>query len=179
MSDYLHGIFKDVDSARTAHQKLLAAGVTSELISPYPLQETHPDNGRSPVRKFSLTGAILGFLAGITLTIYSATSYILPTGGRAVISVPPFLLVSYELTILFAVIGTLIGFLYCSGLPAWHERPHHEAAGVDELVVSAEIADDQEASVRKVLQENGADRIEKQSLIPIEPEQPPPEEDAQ
>ena len=178
MSHYLHGIFKDPEDAQLAQQKLQKAGVECELISPYPLQETHPDNGRSPIRKFSLIGGILGFIAGIILTTYSATSYILPTGGRAVISIPPFLLVSYELTILFAVLATLIGFLYHSGLPAWYERPHHEAASVDDIVVSAEFNDEQEDTVRKLLRDCGAERIDSQSLVPIEPEHALPEEDA-
>ena len=94
------------------------------------------------------------------------------------ISIPPFLLVSYELTILFAVLATLIGFLYHSGLPAWYERPHHEAASVDDIVVSAEFNDEQEDTVRKLLRDCGAERIDSQSLVPIEPEHALPEEDA-
>lgn len=168
MNLYLHGVFKDEHRAVAAQNLLQTAGVDSDLLSPYPLHETHPDNGRSAVRWYSLFGGIFGFGAGVFLTIYSATHYLLPTGGRPIITFPPFLLVSYELTILFAVLATLIGFLRCSGLPAWRDRPHCQAASVESIVVTANVRPDQVEHVRAQLLSQGAYLVEEQRIAPEE-----------
>ncbi|NIO80764.1 MAG: DUF3341 domain-containing protein, partial [Candidatus Aminicenantes bacterium] len=61
----------------------------------------------SPVRKFSLAGAIIGGLSGFAMATACALVFILPTGGRAIIAFPPFLVITYEMTILIGVLSTL------------------------------------------------------------------------
>lgn len=72
----------------------------------------------SKLRFFTLVGAIAGMIVGFALTILTVRSWPLITGGKPLISIPPFIIIAYELTILFGSICTLIGFLILSKLPS-------------------------------------------------------------
>ena len=91
----------------------------------------------------------------------TALVFILPTGGRAIITVPPFLIITYEMTILFGVLFTLLGFHFVSGLPAWRDRPYLSSASSDRFVVVVEgAAADQVARAEAIIRDAGADEIQ-------------------
>ena len=96
-----------------------------EAFSPVPdaelIEAVAP--GKSPVRWLTLLGGLTGGICGLALTIWTTLQWpLLITGGKPLISIPPFLIIAFELTILFAAVGTVSGFLYWS---AWarHRRP--------------------------------------------------------
>ena len=91
----------------------------------------------------------------------TALVFILPTGGRAVITLPPFLIITYEMTILFGVLFTLIGFHFVSGLPAWRDRPYVSSANIDRFVVVVEGADGEQAvRAETIIRDAGAEDIQ-------------------
>ena len=59
----------------------------------------------SRVRVFVLIGGLLGCLAGFALPIYTVLDWPLITGGQPLISIPPFVVIAFEFTILFAAIA--------------------------------------------------------------------------
>ena len=121
--------------------------------------------GKSPVRHFSLAGAIFGALFGFGMSVATALTFILPTGGRAIIAVPPYLIITYEMTILMGVIFTLIGFHFVSGLPAWRDKPYLPSANVDRFVVVVEnAAGDQAARAEAIIREAGAEEIQQMEV---------------
>ena len=75
------------------------------------------DVAGSPVRAFILVGGLLGCFTGFALPIYTVLDWPLITGGKPLISIPPFVVIAFELMILFAVVAGVIGFLGLSGLP--------------------------------------------------------------
>lgn len=66
---------------------------------------------------FTFTGAVLGLIAGFALTIYTSLSWPIQTSGKPIISLPPFIIIAFELTILFGAIASFLGFLILTGLP--------------------------------------------------------------
>jgi molybdopterin-containing oxidoreductase family membrane subunit len=127
-----------------------------------PLEEAQEILGlhKSPVRRFTLAGAIFGAIAGFAMAAGTSLVFILPTGGRAIISIPPFLIITYEMTILFGVLFTLLGFHFVSGLPAWRDRPYLSSAGTDKFVVVVEGADgDQVARAETIIRDAGAEEV--------------------
>jgi len=105
--------FAHEDTAVSAAAALREKGVEHfELFSPIPLH--HADAavglGKSPVRVFTLLGAVLGAVGGFALCVWTATRFLLPTAGRPIIALPPYLLITYETTILLGVLATLLGF---------------------------------------------------------------------
>ncbi len=87
---------------------------------PYEVAEVEEILGKrpDPIRFFTLFGGLLGFASGLGLTIYSVVSFPLMVGGKPIVSVPPFLLIGYLLTILFGSIGPFLGFLLSARLPS-------------------------------------------------------------
>jgi hypothetical protein len=71
-----------------------------------------------PLRFFALAGALGGFGAGIGLTVYSVVSFPIRVGGKPIVSVPPFLLIGYLLTILFGSLAAFVGFLLLARMPS-------------------------------------------------------------
>ncbi|MCH8059021.1 MAG: DUF3341 domain-containing protein [Proteobacteria bacterium] len=146
-----------------AARKLKSSGFDKlSLLSPLPLEEAQEIMGleKSPVRHFSLAGAIFGAIAGFAMAVATSLVFILPTGGRAIITVPPFLIITYEMTILFGVLFTLLGFHFVSGLPAWRDKPYLTSAGIDRFVVIVEgAAADQVARAEAIIRDAGADEI--------------------
>lgn len=72
----------------------------------------------SPLRFFALFGGLAGFGSGLALTIYSVLSWPIIVGGKPIVSLPPFLLIGYLLTILFGSLGAFAGFLLMARLPS-------------------------------------------------------------
>ncbi len=151
------------DDFLAAAEKLKSSGFGNiELLSPVPLEEAQEvlELGKSPVRHFSLAGALIGAVSGFAMSVATALVFILPTGGRAIITLPPYFIITYEMTILFGVFFTLIGFHFVSGLPAWHDQPYLPSANVDRFVVVVEgAAGEQLAQAESIFSEAGAEDI--------------------
>ncbi len=158
------GTFAFEEDFLAAAKNLQSSGFDNiSLLSPVPLEEAQQvlGLGKSPVRRFSLAGAIIGAISGFAMAAGTALVFILPTGGRAIITVPPYLIISYEMTILFGVLFTLLGFHVVSGLPAWRDKPYLPSANIDRFVVVVENAADSEAArAETIIREAGAAEIQ-------------------
>ena len=157
------GTFMYEEDFLSAAENLKTSGFDNiSLLSPLPLEEAQEvlGLGKSPVRRFALAGAIIGAISGFALAAGTALVFILPTGGRAIITIPPYLIITYEMTILFGVLFTLMGFHFVSGLPAWRDRPYLPSANIDRFVVVVEGAEaDQVARAEAIIRDAGADEI--------------------
>ena len=159
------GLFRYEEDCLNAARSLKTSGHGRiSLMSPIPLHEAFDvlELGVSPVRRFSLLGAIAGAISGFALATACALVFILPTGGRAIIAFPPFLVITYEMTILIGVLSTLLAFHVISGLPAWRDAPYRIEVIVDRFSVAVECdAEEEKASVERVLREAGADEVQR------------------
>ena len=157
------GTFAFEEDFLAAAKNLRSSGFDNiSLLSPVPLKEAQEvlGLGKSPVRHYSLAGAIIGAISGFAMAAGTALVFILPTGGRAIITIPPFLIITYEMTILFGVLFTLIGFHFVSGLPAWKDRPYVPSANVDRFVVVVEgAAAEQAERAEAIIREAGAEEV--------------------
>ena len=157
------GTFAYEEDFLTAAENLTTSGFDDiSLLSPVPLEAAQEiiGLGKSPVRRYALAGAIIGAISGFAMAVGTALVFILPTGGRAIITIPPYLIITYEMTILFGVLFTLMGFHFVSGLPAWRDRPYLPAASIDRFVVVVEGAEaDQVARAEAIIRDAGADEI--------------------
>ena len=107
-------------------EELMGEGVDPkdiETSTPYPSHHgikvigDSPERAKSPVKWFTITGALTGLSAGFGLTIYSVIHWPLMTGGKPIISIPAFIVIAYELTILLGGILSFLGFVLLSRLP--------------------------------------------------------------
>jgi molybdopterin-containing oxidoreductase family membrane subunit len=125
----LVGSFPYLDSLLEAIQRLHHAGYWNlQALSPVPHHAIDEalEKPASPVRVFTLIGCLLGATTGLVLTIATSLHYPLITGGKPIVSLPPFLIIVFELTILFGGLSTLGGMLLNARLPRVHIVPAYD-----------------------------------------------------
>jgi hypothetical protein len=81
----------------------------------------------SPIRWFTLTGAVFGGTMGFSLCSITHLNWpmIIPA-GKPLVSIPAFIVITFEATVLFGCLFTLIGLLYHCRLPAKEMDPEFE-----------------------------------------------------
>jgi hypothetical protein len=121
--------FEDVDSLVAATKATKDKGWRwVEAYTPMPVHELTDVLGcRNRLPKIILIGGIVGALVGFGMQYYASVhSYPQNIGGRPLNSWPSFIVVTFELTILFAAFSAVLGMLALNGLP----RPHHPVFSV-------------------------------------------------
>ena len=116
--------FEFLDSTVDAIHELRKAGFKGlRAYMPYP--EHHIEealgHGESPVRVWTLVGALTGTATGFAFTIFTSMDWPLVTGGKPIIAIPAYVVIAFESTILFGALSTLIGIFILSRLP--HVKP--------------------------------------------------------
>jgi hypothetical protein len=108
-----------LEKLRELRRQGVAAG-RIDVVMPIPVHgvEELLDLRPSPVRFFTLAGAVTGAAAGLAFIIYTVRSWPLVTGGKPLISIPPFVVVTFACTILLGGLASLLGFLHLSRMPA-------------------------------------------------------------
>jgi hypothetical protein len=124
------GEFSDPQDLLDAIEKVRAEGYTKlDAYTPFPIEEVWEAIGhhKSPVPLVVLIGGIVGGLSGFFLQYWvSAIEYPLNVGGRPYNSWPAFIPVTFECTILGAVLAAVAGVFIINGLP----EPYHPVFNV-------------------------------------------------
>lgn len=126
------GVFRDIESAARGADGLVRAGFTEAQITsltsvPYPDGVLVRSEKRSWFRWLALAGALAGACAGFILAAGTAWLYPVQTGDKPIIALYPTAIVTFEVTMLFAIIGTMAGMFLEMGLPAIGKRPYDPA----------------------------------------------------
>jgi hypothetical protein len=115
-----------VDAARKTHQ---AGYKKIDAYSPFPIEDLAEAIGfhHDEVPLVVLIGGLVGGLSGYLMQYWiSAVDYPLNVGGRPYHSWPAFIVITFEMTILFAGISAVFGMLALNGLP----MPYHPVFNV-------------------------------------------------
>lgn len=116
-----------VAAARAAHE----AGYRNfDAYSPFPVHGLSEalDLRRTGVPALVLVGGLVGAAAGFGLQYFTAViDYPLNIGGRADLSWPAFIPITFEVAILCAGFAAAFGMILLNGLP----RPHHPVFNAD------------------------------------------------
>jgi hypothetical protein len=137
---------------KTGTQKFL-------VISPVPHHDIEHELHRkkSPVRIFTLIGGLTGFVTGWALTIGSTHAYPLIVGGKPLISIPPFGIIAYILTILFGALATLFGFFLNTRLPQFVIRDQYdERLSSDHFGIQVFCEESEMSDLETLLRKTGA-----------------------
>jgi len=120
-----------------AARKVREAGYKKfDAFSPLPLHELDDamDLHDNRVGWFTLAGGLTGCSVGFGLASWvSALAYPLNIGGRPLISIPMFIPVTFECTILFAGLTCAFSMLLMNGLPA----PYHPVFNWDRFATAS------------------------------------------
>ncbi len=158
------GIFAYADDFKKAVSGLLAEKYRIHTIySPVPAEEVYSmlELKRSPIRFFTLAGAVAGFMFAFTIAIYTAIQWGFIIQGKPVIGWVSFCLVAYEITILAAVICTVAGVFLLGRLKPQVEPLEAITADIsrNRYGLTVECPTYKKDAVSQLLMQNGAEHI--------------------
>ena len=155
------GIFKDEERVAAAVKALQETSWTLQRVfSPFPSKRVAEvlQLKTSPVGFFTLAGAVLGFLGGFALAVYTASEWNLIVSGKPVIAWVPFLIVAFEFTVLFAVFGNIAGLLIYSRLPEFETLRYYDPrCSGEHFGILATCREDEEARLAAFFQDRGGE----------------------
>jgi hypothetical protein len=131
--DPIYGLMAEFDSAQAlvdAAKKTHESGYKKiDAYSPFPIEGLAEEIGMhfDEIPLTVLVGGILGGCTGYLMQYWmSAVDYPLNIGGKPPHSWPAFIVITFEMTILFAGISAVLGMLAFNGLP----MPYHPVFNV-------------------------------------------------
>jgi ActD protein len=158
------GVFSHLDTTIDAIKQLRAGGYGDFTVySPIPRHEIEDALGQpvSPVRMFTLIGGIAGCSIGAWLTIWMSEDWPVQVGGKPIGSIPPYVVIMFEMTILFGALTTILGIilnaLYAkrrSGTIMYDPRFTNDRFGI-----FVPAGPDKASKVESLLRDAGADEV--------------------
>ncbi|MBN1478161.1 DUF3341 domain-containing protein [Candidatus Sumerlaeota bacterium] len=163
MSETISAVFAHQDTAIRVIEDLRARGHRGiDVMIPVPdhhILDILPKPETKVGWIFSLWGGIFGVTLGFLFPAW-AHSFVYQqiTGGKPVITWPPFVVPGFEMLVLFTGLATFTGVIVLCRLPQRHGDPHFdERATEDHYVVEVTTEEDRVDEVRALLREAGGE----------------------
>jgi molybdopterin-containing oxidoreductase family membrane subunit len=162
------GVFAHVDTSVRALEELRAKGYHDLTVyTPLPVHEIEDvlerDRPVSRVRVFTLLGGVVGLISAWVLTQWTSMTWGLFVGGKPPIGFPvspPYIVIMFELMVLFGGIATVIGMVVLGRLPKLRTSPAYDPRFTnDRFGVAVHCAPERAASVREILRSAGAEEV--------------------
>ena len=154
--------FAHLDAATDAIRGLKARGfrdLTVYTAAPNHEIEDALDQPVSWVRLFTLIGGLTGCTAGFAMTIWMSDDWPLLVGGKPIAAIPPYVVIAFELTIIYGALCTVAGIIIMSLVKSLKGRPFHPRFTDDRIGIFVPCTPDQSGSVRALLTEAGSEEV--------------------
>lgn len=157
-------IFDRPDHVVAAVNKLKGRGFTDlETYSPAPFPEIDDavDERPSIVRVFTLIGGLAGVFTGFFIQIWMSWDWPIKIAGKPFASIPPYVIIGFELTILFGGLLTLVGLLVAGRLaPRFKMDPGYSARfSAEEFGLVVNCADRDVAEIDSLMRAQAAKEV--------------------
>lgn len=157
------GVFGYLDDVIKAVEQVKSAQYDFRVYSPVPNHDleavTYPQ--KSPVRFFTGAGAVAGLVFGFGIAIWMSLDWPLRTSAKDIASIPAFVVIGYECTILFGAIFTLMAMFHFCRIPDVLKKVGYDPRFTDDkfgVVVGCDPRDVEQVSAQ--LREAGAEEVE-------------------
>jgi len=138
--DPVYGIMAEFDTPQAlvdaAHKTYEAGYKKIDAYSPFPIEGLAEEIGfhKNAVPLVVLIGGLIGGLTGYSMQWWmNAVDYPINVGGKPPHSWPAFIVITFEMTILFAGISAVLGMLALNGLP----MPYHPVFNVPRFALAS------------------------------------------
>ena len=133
-----------------------------ETYSPAPFEQVDEalDSRPSKVRAFTLVGGLVGVVTGFAMQIWMSWQWPIKVAGKPFASIPPYVIIGFEMMILFAGVLTLLGFLVVGGLyPRKLSSSYSSRFSAEEFGVVVSCADCDVAEIDTLLRAHSAKEV--------------------
>ncbi len=141
MTQPIYGVMAEFESPGALVQAARAAREKGyrklDAYSPFPIEELNDalHLHKNLLSLIVLIGGILGGISGYLLQYYVTVIYFpINIGGRPLHSWPSYIVITFEMTVLFAAIGTVLGLMALCGLP----MPYHPVFNVKRFAMASD-----------------------------------------
>jgi hypothetical protein len=151
--------FLHVDAAADAIRGVRALGIRDLVVyTASPNHEIEEALGQrvSPVRLFTLIGGLTGCAAGFAMTIWMSYDWPVLVGGKPIASIPPYVVIAFELTILLGALSTVAAVAVFSVLLGKRGAAYDPRFSDDQIGIFVPAPSDQAARVEQLLRSAGA-----------------------
>lgn len=155
------GLFQEPEGAADAMDGLKGAGFelgSFDVLTgtPYPEGAFGEHVPQHRLFRFPAFGAIIGFTLALLLTAATQLAYPVISGGKPILSVFAMLVIMYELTMLSAVVMTVVGIIFESRLPNLNPGAYDGRITEGWIGVVISCDDDKAQDAEQVLKTAGA-----------------------
>ncbi len=151
--------FVHVDAAVDAIRALRAMGQRNLVVfSAAPNHEIEEalSHRVSPVRLFTLIGGLSGCTAGFAMTIWMSYDWPVVAGGKAIASIPPYVVIAFELTILLGALITVAAVALFSVLMGKPGVAYDPRFSDDQVGIFVPVSGEQRDPVEQLFRSAGA-----------------------
>jgi hypothetical protein len=151
--------FVHVDAAADAIRALRARGHRNLVVySAAPNHEIEEalDHSVSPVRLFTLIGGLTGCAAGFGMTLWMSYDWPTVVGGKPIGSIPPYVVIAFELTILLGALSTVAAVALFSVLLGKRGIAYDPKFSDDQIGIFVPSGADQLRALEQLLRSAGA-----------------------
>jgi hypothetical protein len=169
--NFVLGVFSDEDVLLNAVSSVRGKGVKiHEVYSPFPVHGLDEALGykrtRLPIAAFlfGLTGTSLALFTQIWMLGYDWPMII---GGKNHASLPPFIPVTFEFTVLLSAFGMVITFLIVSDMKPYKWPRQYDIRSTDDKHIMAVDLDSNKLSkdeIRRILKDSGATEVNEKNF---------------
>jgi hypothetical protein len=158
--------FVHVDAAVEAIRALRARGHKNMVVySAAPNHEIEEalDHKVSPVRLFTLIGGLTGCAAGFGMTIWMSLDWPVLVGGKPIASIPPYVVIAFELTILLGALSTVTAVAPFSVLMGKRGIAYDPRYSDDQIGIFVPSGGDQQGPIEQLLRSAGAVEVRREA----------------
>lgn len=168
----LYALYPDPDAAqqavdllRSSHGTPGADAVNQDRIAivssePFDGYDFFKHHHKSAIPWVAALGGLLGGVAGFFFAAYTQAVYPIPTGGMAIVPLYADGVITYELTMLGAIVTTLLMLLITARLPNWKKQLYDPEVSDGKILVGViDPPDQSRGQIEKRLLDAGAERV--------------------
>jgi hypothetical protein len=151
--------FQHVDAAADAVRALRARGhrdLTVYTASPNHEIEEALEHRVSPVRLFTLIGGLTGCAAGFGVTLWMSYDWPVLLGGKPIGSIPPYIVIAFELTSLCGALSTVAAVGLFSVLLRKRGAAYDPRFSDDQIGIFVPARAEQSGALEQLLRSAGA-----------------------
>jgi hypothetical protein len=163
----IYGLYSDPDVAQHAVDELRRQGVADRDITvitsqPYEEYEFSHRYKQTWIFWIAAGGGVLGLAIGLALAYLTEASWPIVTGGMPIVAWWPNIIIMFELTMLGAIVATVVSLLVTTKLPSTESRIYDSEVSRGKIMVAVEQPRDQDVSwLERTLRATGIQEVKR------------------